>query len=188
MRAIKNLADAQVVLKSVLDWQTNVQTKDQDLNQRRYRNAAPGVLPDDYVTVKQLPTVQVTPPTPDQHYMIVFSSIGAIIAGQLCAAYIVGQNRIGKPTEVIVNAITAPTTNATFNVQVNNVNLLLTDVTLPAGQTGPITVTNFVTPVPLFAYQTVVIPVVTAAGGAAFVTVQIQVLRTLNTQGVQSGS
>lgn len=177
MRQVKNFADVNIVLKQLLDWQSQMQTKDQDLHQNRIRNAAPGLTKGDYVTFEQLPTIQPTSPTKDQHLKIEFSSIGAVSVGQLSAPYIVGNDRVGSPTEVWVYATTAPTTNATFNISLNGTNILVTDVTLPAGSNGPVKVTNFVTPIPMFGVGSVVLPIVTAAGGASFVSLSIQIKR-----------
>ena len=183
LRQVKDIKDVNIVLKQLLDWQSQLQTKDQDIHQNRIRNAADATLPGDYVTLRQLPTTTITAPTPDQHFMIVFSSIGPVAVGNLSAGYTVGNDRVGQITEVWVSATVAPTTPATFNLTLNGSNILASDIQLPGGSNGPIQATNFVQPTPFFGVGTVLLPVVTAAGGASFVSLQVQVLRK-----VKSGS
>lgn len=54
MRNIKDLQDAQYVLKQHDDTLTNLQTKDQDYNGRRITNAGDSQSPQDYVTRAEL--------------------------------------------------------------------------------------------------------------------------------------
>ena len=178
MRVAKNFQDVNTILRGILDWQSDLQTKSQDLHQNKITNASPGTDPYDYATVSQLPEITATPPTPDQHYSVVWNTPGVATTGQILPAFIIGSDRVGTPTEAYVYATGAPSGGAaTFNFQINGSSILVSDLTLPAGQQGPIYATNFVSPLPFFGKGVTITPVITNGNGANIVTLTIQVLR-----------
>jgi hypothetical protein len=110
-------------------------------------------------------------------YSIVFSNLGALVAGQLSAPYIMMPGKAGSPNYVL--AATIPTgvgANACqLQIAQNGTNILSADLIIPAGSQGPITVTNFNAGV-IFNVGDLITPVVNAAGGFAYVTIQMEVM------------
>jgi hypothetical protein len=54
VRRIESLSDVQIVLRGLLDFQSKIETSGLDLSGLRARNAGDALLPQDYVTLKQL--------------------------------------------------------------------------------------------------------------------------------------
>lgn len=178
MRTIRDLRDAQLAITELLDWKERFQTKDLDLRQLRIRNAAPGVNPDDYVTVSQLPEFKPVEFDKTSYHTIVFSKDGVVSDTDIIPWYIVGRERDGVPVEVIVTARTAPSSgNLSINLQLNG-NYILTDpIVLSSGQTGPIRSSSFINPLPILGYEHKLNPVILLAGGAGSVTVELVIRR-----------
>ena len=110
-------------------------------------------------------------------YSIVFSNLGALVAGQLSAPYIIMPGKTGSPNYVLAATIPAGTGGSTCQLQVaqNGVNILAGDLIIPGGSQGPITVSNFI-PGVVFSVGDLITPVVNAGGGFAYVTIQIEVM------------
>lgn len=110
-------------------------------------------------------------------YSIVFSAIGAVTAGQFSAPYIMMPGKAGSPNFVTVATIPAGTgaSSAQFNIARNGTSILSSDLVVPAGFQGPITVTNFL-PGVTFAVGDLITPVVIKSGGMAYVTLEVEVL------------
>lgn len=187
MRAVKDLKDVQIVLKEIGQWKDRINSSNQDFKGLKIQNAGDATEPGDYVTLRQLQTFVPPIVTPDQHFSIPFSSTGPVIAGQLSAPFIVGTDRVGNPTAVSVAVPTvtqAPTGGPLIvNIALNGVNMLVASLELPAGQEGPVTVSNFITPLPKLYAGAKLVPIIISSAGASFVTIQLYVTRIL-----QSGS
>jgi len=184
MRQVKTLEDVKIVIKELAQWKDRVSTKNQDLRGLKITGAAPATEPNDYVIFSQLPVIPVIPKTPDQHYSIPFSAPGLVITGQLSPPFIVGEDRVGNPTAISVAVPTtaqAPTgVPLIVNLQLNGVNMLNTNLTLPVGNAGPVTVSNFIIPLPKLTIGAKLVPVIVQGGGASFVTIQLYITRILS--------
>ena len=110
-------------------------------------------------------------------YSIVFASVGAVVAAQFSAPYIMMPGKAGSPNYVKVATIPAGTggSQAQFNVAQNGTLILTSDIIIPAHTQGPITVTNFIQGT-VFAVDDLITPVVNVGGGMAYVTLEIEVL------------
>lgn len=183
MRQIKNMSDVQIVLKELTQWKDRQTSKNQDLNGLKIQNASPGTEPNDYVTLSQLQ--QATTPTSqnNQNFSIPFSSVGVVSAGQLSAPFIVGTDRVGNPTAVSVAVPTIAQAPAgvplIVNLALNGVNMLVTNLVLPVGQEGPVSSSQFISPLPKLAAGMKLVPVIIQGGGALYVTIQLFVVRIL---------
>lgn len=177
MRAVTSFQDVQIVLNKLLNWQSQITTQDWNRNGLRITNAAPAINQNDYVILSQLPTIPASGGTTQTTVTIVFSSTGSVSIGQSSAPYVVGRGRAGAtPWEVHLVATTPPSGGPlTANLQLNGVNLLATDISLPSGQTTPVVSSNFLAPVPNLPYLGTIVPTITAANGAALVTISLVV-------------
>jgi len=112
-------------------------------------------------------------------FSIVFNNFGAATVGQLSAPYIGMPNRVGSTVLVKVAATGTGTGSTTVNLKKLNVSgtatMLASDAVLPASQTGPITVSNFTLGGSTLAVDDLIYPVVTTAGGASFLTVELEI-------------
>lgn len=168
MRAIKNLADAEIVLRELLDWKHLHESKDWDFHSLRIKNASPGVDPFDYATVSQLPKLDIPEVVDKDAYTIVWESQANIVAGQLFPSFVVGLGRVGIPNEVWLKARTSPTTGPlTINISVNGFTLLDTNLSLGIGQAGPIFSSRFVNLAPKLALHSDIFPTISAADSSA---------------------
>lgn len=183
MREIKSLEDAKIVIKELAQWKDRISSKSQDLKGLKIQNAGDATQPGDYVTLRQLNNSLPQVVTPNQHFSIPFSSTGPVTDGQLSAPFIVGSDRVGKPTAISVAVAGSAQTPVggplTVNISLNGTNMLLTNLELPAGQVGPVTVSNFVSPLPILSVGALLLPVIIAANGASYVTIQLYVTRIL---------
>lgn len=176
MRAIKSLADVQIVLNQLLNWQSNKDSKDWDFHGLRIKNASASVDPSDYVIRSELqqnalaappqssaPTTvaQVNnPPIPgataaaEQDYTVVIC-VDSPIDGYESAPYIAGRKRDGIFIDAWV-ACTAPpiSSSANINFNLNGFQLLSQDIQIPAGSLGPVHSSFFVSPLPVMGFDT----------------------------------
>jgi hypothetical protein len=183
VREIKNLKDVQIVLKEVTQWKDRLSSKNQDLSGLKIQNAGAATEPNDYVILSQVQQL-VTPTTQsNQNFSIPFSSSGSVTAGQISAPFIVGTDRVGNPTaiSVAVPSVTQAPTGVSLivNLSMNGVNMLATNLELPIGNEGPVSSSQFVSPLPKLAAGNKIVPVIIQAGGASFVTIQLYIVRIL---------
>jgi hypothetical protein len=181
MRVIKSLDDVQIVLKEVTQWKDRISSQNQDFKGLKIQNAGPGTEPNDYVTLSQLQQAVVPSAAPVQNFSIPFSSVGAVTAGQLSAPYIVGTDRVGNPTAISV-AVPSTTESPTgvpliINLAMNGVNMLSTNLSLPVGNEGPVSSSQFISPLPRLAIGNKIVPIIIQSGGASYVTIQLYVVR-----------
>lgn len=205
MRAIRSLADVQVILNQLLSWQSNKDAKDWDFHGLRIKNASASKDPNDYVIRSELhPTALVAPPvtsapqtqaqvsnpTPpssgnsgggdEQDYTIVFSVDGPTSAYET-PPYIGGRNRDGVFIDIWVAATGTPLINpASINFSINNVPLLTSDLQLPANSHGPVHSSLFASPLPVMGLDTRVTMKVNTASGVTFLSGGIVVRRNKN--------
>lgn len=178
MRQVKNIADVQIVLNQLLDWQTQMQTQNQNLHQLRITNASPGVNPLDYATVSQLPGPAAATKQNNQHFTIPFSKDGVPVDGDKSVPFLIHPDRVGIPTQVWVAVNGAPTSQATFNVLRNGVKILGVDLILAVGKFSS-TSSQFVVPNMQFAAGDIICAVVSVAGNCSQVTVGVVIKRTI---------
>jgi hypothetical protein len=199
VRAIKSLADVQIILKQLLDWQSLKDSKDWDFKGLRIKNASPSKDPSDYVVRSELqptafsapsitgaPQTQTqasNPPPPanigqaDQYYTIVFSTDTPTDAYET-PPFNGGFNRDGTFVDVWVAATGTPLTNpALVNFRVNGLPFLTADISLPAGSHGPVHSSLFVSPLPVMGKDTLVTMRVTTASGVTLLSGGIVVKR-----------
>lgn len=199
MRAIKSLADVQIILNQLLNWQSNKDSKDWDFHGLRIKNASASVDPNDYVIRSELhPTalaapqisgspktqqqVSNPPPSPsvgeaDQYYTIVFSTDTAT-DGYETPPYNGGIHRDGVFVDIWVRATGTPLINpASINFKVNGTLLLVSDIQIPAGSHGPIHSSQFVSPLPVMGYDTAVTMKINTASAISLVSGGIVVRR-----------
>jgi hypothetical protein len=202
MRALKSLADVQVILNQLLNWQSNKDSKDWDFHGLRIKNASPSKDPSDYVvrselhpsalaappitSAPQTPAQVANPPQPgtpgevDQFYTMCFSVDGPV-DGYVSPPFVGGVNRDGVFIDIWIASTGFPNPNpASINFLVNGAPLLTTDVIMPAGQTGPIHSSQMVSPLPVMGFDTKVTMKVTTASGITFLTGGIVVRRNKN--------
>ena len=177
MRAIKSLADVQIVLKQLLDWQNTKDTQNWDMKGKRIINAGNGVDPTDYVTVQQLQKAQAPAATSNAYFSIPFSSQGVVSVGDLIPPYNPGQGRSGKPYQILLDAVVPPSSAPlTMNLQINGVSILVTPISLPVAATGAVVASNFITALPMVSFMSRIVPiVVTTDGTTAGVTMTLVV-------------
>ncbi len=202
MRAIKSLADVQIILNQLLNWQSNKDSKDWDFHGLRIKNASPSKDPNDYVIRSELhPTALAAPPVSsapqtqaqvsnpppptnigdaEQDYTIVFS-VDAPTNGYETPPYIGGSNRDGVFIDVWVACNGAPVTNPTsINFSVNGQTFLTSDIQIPAGTKGPVHSTLFISPLPVMGLDTKVTMVVNTASSVTALSGGIVVRRNKN--------
>jgi hypothetical protein len=151
MRRVTDLSQIQNVVRQTQNAFNKISTHDWDRSGTRLTNNAPGVNPNDYVIMAQLPTIPAATPVANQHYTIVFSNQGVPGIGDAFPEYVVGSNRIGTPTEVWIRGKVSPVGGPfTVTVTKNNINILTTNLILPATQSGPVYQYNFTLPIPNF--------------------------------------
>jgi uncharacterized metal-binding protein len=157
-------------------------TAPMDLGHNRIANVADPGAPTDAVNLRTLKKVindigiqhNIRKAATTSLYSIVFSSTGQVFTGQLSAPYIVMPNREGRPLLVKVAATVSGSGQSKFNVAHNGSPILATDIILPASSNGVITANNFI-PGFSFDIDDLITPVVTGAGGASLVTIEIEV-------------
>lgn len=202
MRSIKSLADVQIVLNQLLNWQTNKDSKDWDFNGLRIKNASASKDPSDYVIRSELhPTAlaapsisgapqtqtQVSNPPPgpnlesvDQYYTQVFS-VDNPTNGYETAPFCGGINRDGTFIDIWVASTGTPLINpASINFNVNGIPLLTADILLPANNHGPIHSSLYISPLPVFGFDTRVTMKVNTASSVTFLSGGIVVRRNKN--------
>ena len=202
MRAIKTLADVQIVLNQLLNWQTNKDSKDWDFNGLRIKNASASKDPNDYVIRSELhPTALAAPPitsapqtqaqvsnppqqtsngNAEQDYTIVFS-VDAPADGYETPPYVGGRNRDGVFIDIWIASTGSPQTNpASINFNVNGQPLLTADIQLPINSMGPIHSSLLVSPLPVMGLDTRVTMKINAASGLTLVSGGIVVRRNQN--------
>jgi hypothetical protein len=162
--------------------QSDNRTADLNLGGNRVTSVADPGNPTDAVNLRYLKK-KLDDLTQQQHfrqkripYSIVFSNSSAIVAGQFSAPYIMMPGKNGVPNFVKVACIPqgTGTGNAQFNIARNGTNVLASDLVVPAGTQGPITVTNFIAGTS-FNLNDLITPVVNIAGGMSFVTIEVEV-------------
>lgn len=205
MRAIKTLADVQIILNQLLNWQSNKDSKDWDFHGLRIKNASPSKDPNDYVVRSELhPTALAAPPVTsapqtqkqasnpppvsgpqsgsgdEQDYTAVFSIDGPT-NGYETPAYVGGRNRDGVFIDVWVTANGPPTINpASMNFNVNGQPLLTADVQIPAGSTAVVHSSKLASPLPVMGLDTKLTMKVNTASGVTFLSGGIVVRRNKN--------
>lgn len=166
MRAIKSLADVQIVLNKILN--RNDQHDSSNVNRKGLRliNNGDAVDPQDYVTLKQLQSSQI-PATPGNDYFsIPFSKDTVVAAGDLTIPYNPGIGRTGQPYQVILDALVPPVTSPlTMNFQINGLSILAHDISFPVGGTAAVTSSDFIQGLPMLSVGCRLVPLVTAADG-----------------------
>lgn len=187
MRAINNLSDAQLVLNSHENFINNFNAKSIDRRGLKLVNNGDATDPQDYVTLKQLPSLISTPqPQQDQHYTAVFTQDGIINTGDIIPAFIAGYERTGTPVAVKIFARQAPSGgNATINIYVgadgvSGQNILANDLILPNGSLAVASSSDFIPALPYVGMNFVVYPVITNGASAAIVTIELILKRTKN--------
>jgi hypothetical protein len=179
MRYVKKLEDAQKLFDELYTWKEKLETKDWNFQKLRIKNASPAKDPNDYVILSQLPVIPTIPPQPKQHYTIVFnppSTIGTTIS----PPFIINRDRAGKPVQCQIAVGSLGTTDFICNFQRNGANLFNQDITLPAGQSGPVYSSIFVTTFPKFGLGDLITPTIVQTGGVLLITMQILVERILS--------
>jgi hypothetical protein len=175
VRIVKDIPDIQRALNDLFGWKDRLSTKPWDFHQLRITNAAPGVDPNDYAILSQIPTVpkQVAAPVPP--YTIVFESGTIITAGSnVSPGFVAYRGRTGIPLAVWVWATNLPTTGPlTVNVQINGQQLLDSDLSLNVGDTVPAVSSTFAAPNQKLPYLGIVKPIIVAAGGAGLASIGV---------------
>lgn len=183
MREIDNLKDARVIVKELSQWKDRISSKNQDFKGLKIQNAGDATDPGDYVTLRQLQQLVPNIITPDQHFSIPFSSVGAVSVGQTSAPFIVGSDRVGNPSAISIavpSIAQAPTSGPlTVNLTLNGIDMLSVPLTLNVGEEGAKFSSQFISPLPKLAVGYKIVPKIVAAGGASFVTIQLYVTRIL---------
>lgn len=176
MRSIKTLADVQIVLNQLLNWQSNKDSKDWDFHGLRIKNASASVDANDYVIRSELqpnalaaPPISASPKTPaqvnnppiavptsapEQDYTIVICE-SAPADGFESAPFIGGRKRDGVFIDAWAACTGSPVVQpAKVNWNINGNPLLSQDLEIPAGTFGPVHSSFFVSPLPVMGFDT----------------------------------
>lgn len=165
----------QQALNQLFSWKDKLSTSDWDFHGLSITNAGPGVNPNDYATLSQIPTLPNTPAVPKEFYTIVFESQGAVVVGsKISPTFRAGRGRTGIPTQVWMDATVPPTTGPlSMNILINGNQLMPTDLTLNVGDVPPAVSSTFNVPAQKLGTLMSVLPIVSAAGGASLVSIGI---------------
>lgn len=178
MRIVKTMADVQKALNELFDWKQsfgNFPKGNLNLNGNRITNAGKGISKSDYVILDQIPVI----PSPQQPvasilYTITWNPPDGSINGTISPPFRIGVGRSGSPYQCWVDTVVAPTSDFTFNIQYQGVNLLSTDLKLPAGQLSA-TTSTFTTPIPFLSQQTNLKIVLTSDNSSSGMTIGLVV-------------
>ena len=178
MFIVKSLADVQQALNQLFSWKDKLSTSNWDFHGLSITNASPGVNPNDYATLSQIPTLPTQPAATKKYYTIVFESVGAIVPGSLVApTFYAGIGRTGTPTQVWLGATVPPTTGPlSINVNINGNQLMTSNLTLNPGDTSPAISSTFNVPTQKLGTLMPVIPLIVSGGGASLVSIGIVIL------------
>lgn len=188
MRAINNLKDVQIVLNQHDNFISGFNSQSIDRRGLKFTNNGLGKDPLDLATISQLPVI---PPSVNtvvqQYYTIVWTQAGSINTGDTIPAFIAGYERTGIPIAVKAVAISAPSSDCTLNIYVGSdtvsgLNILTTDLVIPAGSQVVSSSSNFILTLPYVGTNFIVYPVIINGGGAAVVTIEVILKRTNNAQ------
>lgn len=173
MRIVKDLPDVQRALNELFAWKDKLITRPWDFHQLRITNASPGVDPNDYAIMSQLPKIPAAVPQRVPPYTIVFNPTGIITIGR-GAPFIAGRGRSGIPIQVWLAAQNKPTSGPlSINIEINGQQLLDNDLTMNVGDTSPVISSTFVSSSQKVPYLGTVTPLISAVGGAALVSIGV---------------
>lgn len=175
VRAVKDIAQVQIVLNELLDYKKSDSTRARNQNGNQIKNTGAGIDPSDVVIMSQISSLAPSSSVPsvaavDHFYTIPWSFDGNPIPGMIIPPFcIVNDDRVGQPTALWLAAATPGAGNLSINIRINGnngktpVTIFLADLTLPAGQNGPVQQSNFITPLPFFGIGTYIQPIITFA-------------------------
>jgi hypothetical protein len=190
VRVATDWNSANIILKSLQDQITGLQTQDLDFHGRRITNAGNGVNPQDYVTVAQIPSIPASVVSAPGNFTIVFSTSGSVSTGQLVPPYNVGPGRTGNPLQVWISSNAPLSTQSTYQITITNtanpngLAILTTPLILPANSPGPIQVSNFINPLPFFSLGSDIdLEIISADGSGGILSVGVVIqLQTASSQ------
>jgi hypothetical protein len=179
-----------IILKSLQDQITALTTQDIDFHGRRITNAGKAVNANDYVILSQLPIIAPATPASAINYTIPFSTSGAVDTGQLVPPFVIGPGRTGNPLQVWVASNSPLSTQSTYQITITNsanpngLAILATPLVLPANSAGPVTVSNFISPLPFFSLgSSIDLEIISADGSGGVLSVGVVVqLQTASSQ------
>jgi hypothetical protein len=172
---VKSFADVQQALNQLFSWKDRLTTSNWDFHGLSITNASPGVNPNDYATLSQIPTLPSSPAAPKKYYTIVFESVGAVTVGSnIAPTFYAGIGRTGTPTQIWMGATIPPTTGPlSMNVNMNGIPLLVNNIVLNPSDPIPVASSTFNIPAQKLGTLMPVIPIVASAGGASLVSIGI---------------
>jgi len=189
MISVKSLQQVQIVLRTHDTALNDLRSRNQDYTGRRITNAGDAVDPQDYVTLRQLPSiVTATSPNIDQNLAIVFSFGSAMPTGSLISSpYVPGEFRTGIPQWVRLVAAQAPS-GGPLNCNISwrrtgsttPVNILTSDISVPSGSVDPVKSIMFISPIPFFDVNDSILPTCESANGAGYVSLIVGIKRKIN--------
>jgi hypothetical protein len=190
VRVATDWNSANIILKSLQDQISGLQTQDIDFHGRRITNAGNAVNQQDYVTLAQLPSIVPATAASLPNFTIVFSTGGSVSTGQNIPPYNIGPGRTGNPLQVWVSCNSPFQTESTYQITITNtanpngLAILESPLVLPAMAAGPVAVSNFISPLPFFSLTSDIdLEIISAdgTGGVLSVGVVIQ-LQTASSQ------
>ena len=189
MRIVKNIPDVQRAITDLYTHIDRLNSKNLNLNGRKVQNASPATRKGEYVTLEQLPSVDVPKVIHrDQHFTIVFDKDGTVNDGDITPGYIFGFERMGVPYQFWVSCEAPPTSddltvncrytiyNPSDNTPTEN-NLLSDDLVLTKNTTLRVFSSKFASPIPFLGFGCKVNGLVVKGGGAAVVTMGLVIKR-----------
>lgn len=173
MFVIKSLADVQQALNQLFSWKDKLSTSDWDFHGLSITNAGPGVNPNDYATLSQIPLPTQPAAAPKKFYTIVWESVGAIVPGSsVCPTFYAGTGRTGLPTQVWLGATIPPTTGPlSINININGVQLMPNNLVLNPGDPIPAKSSTFNVPMQKLGLLMPALPLIVSGGGASLVSI-----------------
>jgi hypothetical protein len=167
------MADVQQALNQLFSWKDKLSTSNWDFHGLSITNAGPGVNPNDYATLSQIPTPPTTPKVKKKYYTIVWESVGAIVPGSsVCPTFYAGTGRTGIPVQVWLGATIPPTTGPlSINLNVNGTQLMPQNLVLNPGDPLPAKSSTFNIPAQKLGLLMPALPLIVSGGGASLVSI-----------------
>jgi hypothetical protein len=168
----------QQALNQLFSWKDKLSTSDWDFHGLSITNASPGVNPNDYATLSQIPVQPTIPKTKTKYYTIVWESVGVVVPGSLvCPTFYAGTGRTGIPTEVWMGATVPPTTGPlSINININGNQLMPNNLVLNVGDPVPAVSKTFNIPAQKLGLLMPALPLIVSGGGASLVSIGLVIL------------
>lgn len=181
MRQVRNIPEIQLALNELFDFKDRTETSIPNLHGRRITNVGEGKDLSDVVVVSQLPSFINKSNKLNQNYTIVFDKSGQLEDTDEWADYIVGKDKTGIITEVMLKARIGPTTDdLIMNLFLNEVEFLSEDIVIEQDSEEDdlfVKSYKFTSPVRKCGLYSSIRPKIITAGAASYVSMLVTVTK-----------